>query len=56
MIQAAETVVNFGLLASVAGQYPEHVQEGMIERMKMLAQRLDQETEIIRNFGEAYDG
>ena len=55
MIQAAETVVNFGLLASVAGQYPEHVQEGMIERMRMLASRLDQETAIIQGFGESFD-
>ena len=55
VVKAAETMVNFGLMSSVIGQYPEHVMGGLVERMQLLSVRLDQETEIIQGFGEAFD-
>jgi hypothetical protein len=53
--KAAETMVNYGLLSSVIDRYPNHVKEGLVERMNNLSLRLDQETKIIMDFGEAFD-
>jgi len=48
-------VVNLGLIASVMGQYPEHVQEGFIERLRIVDQWANQMIEEVQSFGEAYD-
>ena len=47
--------INLGLIASVIDQYPEHVQEGFIERLIMIDRWAERQTEEVQAFGEAYD-
>jgi hypothetical protein len=47
--------VNLGLIASVIGQYPEHVQEGFVERLQICDRWAQQMIEEVQAFGEAYD-
>jgi hypothetical protein len=47
--------INLGLIASVIDQYPEHVQEGFRERLTLVREWAEQQTEEAQAFGEAYD-
>jgi len=55
VLTAAELVVNLGLMSSVMGQYPEHVREGLDERMTHMVGVMEQEIIAVQDFGEAYD-
>jgi len=47
--------LNLGLIASVIDQYPEHVQTGFVERLLLVRDWANQQTEEAQSFGEAYD-
>jgi hypothetical protein len=47
--------LNLGLISSVIGQYPEHVQEGFTERLIMIDRWAEEQIEEAQSFGEAYD-
>jgi hypothetical protein len=47
--------INLGLIESVIEQYPQHVQEGFIERLEMIEKWGEEQTEEVQSFGEAYD-
>jgi hypothetical protein len=48
-------LINLGLISSVIGQYPEHVQEGFKERLENTERWAQEQTEEAQSFGEAYD-
>lgn len=50
-----DTLVNYGILSSVITQYPDHVQEGYLERIRTLDGRLRNEISEVQEFGEAFD-
>jgi hypothetical protein len=50
-----DLMVNYGLLAAVMHQYPDHVREGIGERLDHATQWAIEETEKVQSFGEAYD-
>jgi len=47
--------VHTGMLISIAGRYPEHVQENLIERLQAQQRWLEERTQEIYDFGEAFD-
>jgi len=52
---AMELCINAGLLQAAMHGYPEHVQEGLDERLQKLTEYLDRQTELLQGFGEAFD-
>lgn len=47
--------LNLGLVASVMDQFPEHVQEGFVERLGIIKEWAEEQIEEVQSFGEAYD-
>ena len=54
-VTAIELLVNVGLMDSVSSAWPEQVQENWEEKLDTLILRLQQETEEIQAFAEAFD-
>jgi hypothetical protein len=47
--------INLGIIDSVIGQYPEQVQEGFIEKLKIIERWAGEQIEEVQAFGEAFD-
>jgi hypothetical protein len=50
-----ELVVHVGLMNSVAGRWPEEVQENWDEKVRAIRERAEQEIVEIQEFAEFYD-
>lgn len=54
-IIVVEMVVNIGIMNSIMGQMPEHVQENWLERMRIVRDSAYSMTKEVQDFGEAFD-
>ena len=47
--------VNAGIISSIAGRWPEHVQNNWRQKLRTVTAELLRETKEVQDFAEAYD-